>query len=120
MDDEQKMRIPTGIRFSPVIELGHILQAVTIIGFVGGWALVGYYKIDQSLADHSRRMDLSDQRQVTDEQSVRDLRATDEQSIKELRASLQGSSQETRQRLDKLIDQIADLRGAVSHDGIHR
>jgi murein L,D-transpeptidase YcbB/YkuD len=32
------------LRFSPTIELGHLLQVIALLGAVGGWGLVGYYR----------------------------------------------------------------------------
>lgn len=95
-----------GVRFSPTIELGHILQGFVMLVGLGGWALVGYQTIDRQLAQHSADMKLYEQRQKNDEGVVDQLRATE-----------QATSIEMRQALTKLLDQIADLRTLVASQG---
>lgn len=101
-----------GMRFSPTIELGHILQAIIMLAGLAGWALVGYQTIDRQLALHSAELKLVEQRI-----------ATDEATVLQLRESEQRTSAETRQALDKITGQIGDLRTLVAsqgHDGAHR
>lgn len=95
-----------GVRFSPTIELGHILQGFIMLAGLGGWALVGYQTIDRQLAQHAADMKLYEQRQKIDEAA-----------LDQLRASAETSSVETRRSLAKLLDQIADLRTLVASQG---
>ena len=87
------------VRFSPTIELGHLLQAlVMLIGF-GGWALAGYYTIQKQLDQQAAEMALLRQQMKTDETAIGDVR--ENQRV---------ANAATNTRLDKISDQIADLR----------
>lgn len=95
--------ILSGIKFSSTIELGHILQALVMLGALAGWALVGYYSIDRQLTLHASKMELFQQRLTAYENSSTELRDNFKLSVTE-----------TRQSLAKISDQIADLRTLVA------
>lgn len=94
---------PTGIKFSPTIELGHLLQALVMLAAIGGWALAGYYTIQQQLNQQSAKMELFQQRLTAYEGGAA-----------ELRDNLKVSVAETRNSLAKISDQISDLRTLVA------
>lgn len=93
----------TGIRWSPTVELGHLLQAVVMLAAIGGWALAGYYTIQQQLGAQATKMELLQQRL-----------ADYERNTTELRDNLKASVAETRQSFAKISDQISDLRTLVA------
>jgi hypothetical protein len=96
----------SGIKFSPTIELGHVLQALVMLIGIGGWALAGYYTIDRQLSQQGAKMELFQQR----------LSAY-ENNANELRDNFRTSVTETRVSLSKISDQIADLRTLVAGQG---
>ena len=98
----------SGIRFSPNIELGHILQAIVMMVALGGWALAGYFTVQQQLNQHAAKMEVFQQRLVAYETSSA-----------ELRENLKISVAETRNSLAKISDQIADLRTLVAGQWRH-
>jgi len=91
------------LRFSPTIELGHLLQVIALLGAVGGWGLVGYYQVSKQLDFQAAEMALFKQRLTTDETT-----------IAELRDSMKLTASETRQQLAKIIDQLAEVRVLVA------
>lgn len=93
-----------GIRFSPNIELGHLLQAIVMLGAIGGWALVGYQTVEKQLSQHEAEMLLFKQRMTADEKDLADLRD-----------ALRNSTTETRAILNKISDQLSDLRVLVAN-----
>ena len=95
--------ILAGVKFSPTIELGHLIQALVMLAGLGGWALAGYYSIDRQLTQHAAKMELFQQRLTAYENNTA-----------ELRDNLKISVAETRTSLAKISDQIADLRTLVA------
>lgn len=95
-----------GIKFSPTIELGHVLQALVMMAMLGGWALAGYYSIDRQLSQQAAKLEVFQQR----------LSAY-ENNATELRDNLKTSVAETRTALNKISDQISDLRTLVAGQG---
>ena len=95
--------IAAGIKFSPTIELGHVLQALVMLAALGGWALAGYYSIDRQMSQQAAKMELFQQRLTAYESNAT-----------ELRDSFKISVTETRQSLAKISDQISDLRTLVA------
>src|SRR5579872_2076584 len=87
----------TGIRFSPTIELGHLVQAAVMLAGIMGWALVGYQTITKQLDQHAAEMTLFKQRLTADEATSTDIRQALNTSTNDLRSNLQASSVETRQ-----------------------
>ena len=107
MPEEKADSSPSSLfRFSPTIELGHLIQALVMVGMLGGWALVGYQTIDRQLAQHSAEMELFKQRQGM-------LEAT----ISELKTNLQTSNNETRTTLNKISDALGELKASVAGQG---
>ena len=102
-DPSEPTSSKSGIRFSPTIELGHLVQVVAMLVMIGGWAIVGYQTITRQLDQHAAEMALFKQRLTVDETAIRDLRA-----------NLQSASAETRTQLSKILDAIADLRTVVA------
>lgn len=103
----------SGIKFSPTIELGHLLQALVMLLGLGGWALAGYYTIQQQLNQQASKLEVFQQRLVTYEGNA-----------VEMRENLKISVAETRTSLAKISDQISDLRtlvaGQTRPDAAHR
>lgn len=102
--------IRSGISFSPTIELGHIIQALVMVGALGGWALVGYQTIDKQINQHAAELALFKARLAADE-------ASSAAAIAELRDVQRTTGVEVRQALAKISDQIADLRAVVAAQG---
>ena len=94
------------LRFSPTIELGHVLQAGVVLLMVGGWALVGYQTIQKQLDQNAAELLIFKQRMTTDEAAMA-----------EQREALRSAVSETRQFFTKIADQIADLRALVASQG---
>lgn len=90
-------------RFSRNIDLGQIAQVLILLVAVGGWAIAGYYTIQQQLAVHDRDIQLLIQRVKQDEDNAAQARA-DERAF----------NAETRIYLDRISGQIADLRTLVA------
>lgn len=95
-----------GIRFSPEIQLGHVLQAIVMLVAVGGWAIAGYMSIDKQLATQAAEMALIKQRLSLQERATVE---TNEQ--------VRAMAAETRAVAGKISDQIADLRTLVAGQG---
>lgn len=95
------------LEWSPVIQLGHVIQALLVLVMVGGWALVGYETIEKQISELSADMALQKQRLSADETAVNDLRT-----------SLSAIASDTRTRLDSIRDQIADLRALLAAQGV--
>jgi cell division protein FtsB len=98
----EKTLLP-GIKFSPTVELGHLLQALVMLAAIGGWGIAGYYSIDKQIAQQAAKMELFQQR----------LSAY-ETGSNELRENLRLSVIETRTSLAKISDQLSDLRTLVA------
>ncbi len=90
-------------RFSRNIDLGQIAQVLILLLAIGGWAIAGYYTIQQQLAVHDRDIQLLMQRIKQDEDNAAQAR-TDERAF----------NAETRIYLDKISGQIADLRALIA------
>lgn len=97
------------LRFSPTIELGHLVQAIVMLGALGGWALVGYQTITKQLDQHAAEMALFKQRLTTEEMA-----------LTEVREGLRSAITDTGRRLDKISDQIGDLRTLVASQAAGR
>lgn len=110
MADVQK----AGVRFSPTIELGHLIQAAIMAGTMLSWGLVGYYQVSRTLDQHAAEMALFKQRLTADEVATSELRESTKASVTALIESAKVSSAETRQQLSKISDQVADLRTLVA------
>ena len=95
-----------GIRFTPTVALGHVLQLIIMLAGLGGGALVGYQTIDAELAQHQADMKLFQQRIATDETIVQELRNDEKES-----------AAETRSALGKLIDQVSGVQALVAAQG---
>ncbi len=100
-NNPQENRAP--LRFSPVIELGHILQAVIFVVTIGGWAIVGYLTIEQQIGNTQAEARLLAQRVETVERATNEGRETQRTFASEMRQSL-----------EKISTQIADLRALVA------
>lgn len=100
-DQSEEARRP--FRFARTIDLGQIVQVLILLGAVGGWAIAGYYTIQQQLSVHDRDIQLLMQRVKQDEDNAAQARA-DERSF----------NAETRAYLDRISGQIADLRALVA------
>lgn len=96
----------SGIRFSPTIELGHILQAIVMLAMFSGWGLYGFNQIQQQLNLQAAQMELFKQRLSSYETNANELRDSFKTSVTETRASL-----------SRISDQIADLRTLVAGQG---
>lgn len=111
MSDEVSPRPSKGhnklVSFSPVVELGHILQALLILGTVGWYVFTDYSAINQQLAVHTADIKLLQQRLDIDEAA----RTQD-------RADARAFAAEMRTYLDKISQQIADLRTIVAGSSI--
>ena len=91
------------IHFSPTIELGHILQAIVILGTIGGWALIGYYTIQKQIDANQYELSL-----------VRQQMKADEAATAERVAQAKVAATASNLRLDKISDQIADIRALIA------
>lgn len=91
------------IKFSPTIELGHILQALVIISAMGGWAMTGYITIQGQFQRHDADLALLKQRLDQDEKNESQSQARQDAFVAEMR-----------QDLDKISGQLADLRTLVA------
>ncbi len=100
-DNPQENRAP--LRFSPVVELGHILQAVIFVVTIGGWAIVGYLTIEQQIGAAQAEARLLTQRIDTIERTTTEARETQRSFAAEMRVTL-----------DRISGQIADLRTLVA------
>lgn len=92
-----------GLQFSPIIELGHIVQALIMLATVGGWAIVGYETVQKQLDFQQSQTELLKQRVLTNETALSDVRDT-----------LRNSVNDTRTRLDRIFDQLSDLKASVA------
>lgn len=88
-----------GIKFTPEIQLGHIIQAIVMIASMAGYALWAYSQIQNQIASQAAQLALVQQRLSTTEAATTELR------------------NETRQTLSKILDQIGDLRTLVASQG---
>jgi hypothetical protein len=112
--------------FSPEVNLGHLLQAGTIIVMVGGAALTSYISLRSDIISLNGKMavDLSE----TNARLIKQISDTNARIIAlEVRRPMDEAFQaETRQSLTKLLEAITDLRVQVvgkqdkpSNIGIH-
>lgn len=99
------------MKFSPTIELGHLLQAVVAAATLTGWGLWGYASIEAQLATTRAEVSLLTQRIDQDEKlSTQDR---EDQRARDARVT---------SALDKIVDRLADLRTLVAAktDGARR
>jgi hypothetical protein len=99
-------------RFSPTIELGHLVQVFAMLLMIGGWAIVGYQAVQKELDQQQAELALFKQRLSADEALAADWRDAE-----------RGKVTEIRQQLGKISDQIGDLRTLVAsqaHDASRR
>lgn len=89
--------------------LGHVIQAVIILGWLSAWAIVGYQTIEKQIDAQVSQIELMKQRATADEAATADLRD-----------SLRTAISETRTQLGRISDQIADLRALVAGQDAHR
>lgn len=99
-----------GVRFSPNIELGHIMQAIIVVGSLSGYALWGYANIETQVASLHSEVALLQQRITQDEAQGKQER--DDQRSRDDRIT---------SSLDHIADQLGDLRTIVGKaDGPRR
>jgi hypothetical protein len=112
--------VPRGgalIRFSPNIELGHILQAIVILMSVGGWAIVGYFTIERQINEVTALVNKQSDRQDGEVAVMRQRLVVAEAAIGELREGMKASTSEMRQGFSTISDKLADLRTLVASQG---
>lgn len=95
-------------RFSPTIDLGHLIQLGVALAALSGWALFGYLTIDRQLTNESSQRILLQQR--TDQ---------NERAISEMRDSQRLFSAEMRAALEKISLQVSDVRTLVAAGAHH-
>lgn len=124
-DDGARSRIA---RFSPEIQLGHIVQAVLML-FAG----IGiYFTVVTRISEHDGKFLVHDQRLATLDGSVGRLEqeggkmagqaqrlATNEAAIVRLELGQQNLATQIGGKLDSIISQIADLRVQAARGGQH-
>lgn len=88
------------VKFSPEIQLGHLLQAGMLVASMSGWALWGYGQIEAQIADDRQNVALMKQRQ-----SQFDI------ELKQIGADQRAASTELRASVKEIGAAISDLRG---------
>lgn len=91
------------VRFSPEIQAGHIVQALIMLVGVGGWAISGYVTIQGQFQRQDSEIVLVKQRLDQDEKSS----AQDRDDNKTFQASVTKA-------LEKISDQLGDVRTLVA------
>ena len=91
------------VRFSPEIQLGHMIQALVVVGTIAGWALWGYATIQAQLSREDATIALIIQRMDTDEKVIQQDREV-----------VRAFDQDMRAAVSKISDQIADLKALVA------
>ncbi len=97
------------VRFSPEIQLGHIVQIIAVIGTVAGWALWGYATIQAQLSREDATIALIQQRLDVDEKAV----AQDREAVKSFDSDMRAA-------VSKISDQISDLKALVAANNASR
>jgi hypothetical protein len=91
------------VRFSPTIELGHIMQAIIACATLTGWGLWGYANMEAQINALHSEASLLQQRVEQDEKTA--ITERDDQRTRDTRIATV---------LDKIYDQLSDLRAAVA------
>lgn len=96
-------------QFSPVVELGHLIQVGVGLVAMSGWALFGYLTIDQRLNAEAAQRALLAQRIDQGERAIADTREQQKTS-----------NSETSRKLDGITTQLGDLMRTLLVPGAHR
>lgn len=94
------------VRFNPVIDLGSIATAVIMLGAVVSWAIIGYETVNKQLDAQASQLLLVSQRLDSDEKASSSMRE-----------DFKSQSTEVRSLLNKLMDQMGDIRSLVAAQG---
>lgn len=95
-----------GLKFSPEIQLGHLFQAIVAAATLTGWALWGYSTINTEISV-----------QKADTEILQERVANDEKSADLDRADRIARDAKVNASLDKIVDQLTDLRTLVAAGG---
>lgn len=91
------------VKFSPTVELGHIIQMVGVAVCIGGWALWGYQTIQAEISGQAGTLQLLQQRLDNDEKSFAQERLDQQTRDQKISATL-----------DKIADELTDLKTAIA------
>lgn len=106
---------PRIARFSPDIQLGHILQAVAML-FVG----VGiYFTVLGRLGEHDGKFQVHDTRLAAIETSITRVDEAQRSGIARVEEAQRTLATQIGAKLDNIIAQIADLRVQAARGGQH-